>query len=777
MAPRVVGRESDTPRTGLPTSLRSFSGDADAHINRRGARGWRAGAVSLPAWIALFAFVGPAAAAAPTEPLRDAAAVLSLTAEQAGSRLKVEVTGIVTAAEPDWNGQFFVEDTSGGVFVENLGRTAPQPGDVITIRGVSHPGAFAPIISNPEWQKGGTAPLPEAKKVSIDDLNTGSEDGRRIEISGVVRRAVIENGRLAMDLSVIGHRLQVRAPLSPMNNPDTLIGAVVRVRGTAASHYIGALRHLASVAVYVPRSEDLVVTEPERVAPFAEPVVSINSVAQYRPLRRAEQRVHVMGTVLLQRTGDGLFLHDASGAIRILPASPVRYAPGDSLDAAGFLEYENHLPVLRDATVRRRPIAATAVRPLVAPFAAVWRGEHHADLVRVQGRVLDRSTRPEQGGGRTTGVVTAWVVQNEIATFTVEYASLTEDTRLAEIPAGSVLECDGVGVSTVDETGKPTSLRILAPSAANIRVIARPSWLTPARLLAGVAILGAGLVIVLAWLLTVSRKNATLRRVVGALETAQRALQDAHDTLEEKVAERSAQLQVEMTARKTAEVQFRAVLAERTRLARDLHDTLEQNLAGIALRLNTAAKLSRRDQEASDTHLQFARSWLHQSQVDLRRSIWDLRSRELEQFDLPSALRCSVDQVVQGTGMKLHFETKGTPQPLPEVVEENVLRVAQEALTNIAKHAQATAIAIVLEYRPHVLRVQIDDNGVGFDASQPAKEGHFGVIGMHERMKRLGGTLTVRSAPGAGTCIVVEVPLREEPAPTTAAGAMARSPT
>lgn len=718
----------------------------------------------------------PGVAAPANEPLRDAAAVLSLTAEQAGLRRNVEVTGVVTAAEPDWNGQFFVQDASGGVFVENLGRAAPQPGDVVSIRGVSHPGAFAPIISSPEWRKVGTATLPEAKKVSIDDLNTGSEDGRRIEISGVVRRAAIENGRLEMDISVIGHRLQVRAPLSPSNSPDTLIGAGVRVRGTAASHYIGALRHLASVAVYAPRVEDLVVVDPERVAPFAEPVVPINSVAQYRPFRRAEQRVHVTGTVLLQRGGDGLFIHDSSGAIRIIPALPARFGPGDSVDAAGFLEYENHLPVLRDATIRRRPLPPAAIVPVRASFAAVWRGEHHADLVTVQGRILDRSTRPEQSpGGKTTGVVTAWVVQNDIATFTMEYASLAEDTRLAEIPTGSVIECDGVCVSTVDETGKPTSLRVLVPNAANVRVIARPSWLTPARLLTGVTILGTGLVVVLAWLLTLSKKNATLRRVVGALEIAQRELQDAHDTLEAKVAERSAQLQVEMTARKTAELQFRAVLAERTRLARDLHDTLEQNLAGIALRLNTAAKLSRRDQEAADTHLQFARSWLHQSQVDLRRSIWDLRSRELEQFDLPSALRCSADQVVQGTDMKLRFETKGTPQSLPEIVEENVLRVAQEALTNVAKHAQAAAISIVLEYAPRMLRVQIEDDGVGFDASRPAKEGHFGVIGMHERMKRLGGTLTVRSAPGAGTCIALDVPLPEEPAKVPGAGAASHS--
>jgi signal transduction histidine kinase len=258
----------------------------------------------------------------------------------------------------------------------------------------------------------------------------------------------------------------------------------------------------------------------------------------------------------------------------------------------------------------------------------------------------------------------------------------------------------------------------------------------------------------------VAQKNAALHRVVRALEQAQRELQEAHDTLEEKVAERSAQLQVEMTARKAAELQFKAVLTERTRLARDLHDTLEPTLAGIALRLNTAAKLARRDPDASDEHLQLARNWLHQSQVDLRRSIWDLRSRELEQFDLAGALRASAEQLVNGTDMALDFQVEGRPQGLPEVVEENVLRIGQEALTNIAKHAQATRVAVRLEFDPRVLRLRIEDNGTGFDQAHLPADGHFGLMGMTERAKRLAGGVAIQSTPGRGTILTVEIPVQ-----------------
>jgi len=112
-------------------------------------------------------------------------------------------------------------------------------------------------------------------------------------------------------------------------------------------------------------------------------------------------------------------------------------------------------------------------------------------------------------------------------------------------------------------------------SQADLKILERPSWFTPARLLVGVGMLSGVLVLVVLWLLTVTRKNIALGR-------AQRELQDAHDTLEDKVRERSAQLQVEMTARKTAEVQSKAVLVERTRLeVTDAADTLARVAAQL----------------------------------------------------------------------------------------------------------------------------------------------------------------------------------------------------
>src|ERR1700733_12065936 len=108
--------------------------------------------------------------------LTNASQVLCLPAERAILGESIRVTGVVTSAEPGWEGRFFVQDQSGGIFVENLGAAPPQPGDLVEVSGISHPGAFAPIITRPHWKKLGTAPLPPPKTVPIEQLMAGVED-------------------------------------------------------------------------------------------------------------------------------------------------------------------------------------------------------------------------------------------------------------------------------------------------------------------------------------------------------------------------------------------------------------------------------------------------------------------------------------------------------------------------------------------------------------------------------------------------------------------------
>jgi signal transduction histidine kinase len=145
--------------------------------------------------------------------------------------------------------------------------------------------------------------------------------------------------------------------------------------------------------------------------------------------------------------------------------------------------------------------------------------------------------------------------------------------------------------------------------------------------------------------------------------------------------------------------------------------------------------------------------------VEVRRSVWDLRSRALDQFDLPGALVTSGKQLTDGTNIRFEVTSKGRVRPLPETVEQNLLRIAQEALTNVIKHSEATAAAIELDYGPQTVAMQIKDNGRGFQSDQcpGPDEGHFGLLGISERAKRLGTEAVFKSEPGLGTTLRIQV--------------------
>jgi signal transduction histidine kinase len=274
----------------------------------------------------------------------------------------------------------------------------------------------------------------------------------------------------------------------------------------------------------------------------------------------------------------------------------------------------------------------------------------------------------------------------------------------------------------------------------------------------------------------VSKKNATLKALVREKEKARIELREAHDQLEERVKDRTAQLKLQITARKELELQSKATLAERTRLAQELHDTLEQSLTGVALQLDTTTRLFEKETDSAKHHLDLARTLVAESQMEVHRSVWNLRCRALQQFDLPTALLTSSQQITGGSSLRVEMKSRGRVRPLPETVEENLLRIAQEALTNVIKHSGATLTEIDLDYGPKNVVLQVKDNGKGFASDNCAgpREGHFGLLGMSERAKRLHGELTFFSAPDGGTTVRVQIPIPHESyVPESAAPQMA----
>ncbi|MDR3460229.1 MAG: histidine kinase [Verrucomicrobiae bacterium] len=719
---------------------------------------------TLPLALALILFLGtgrsPAQPAA--ELLTNAMDVISLPAEQASQSIKVLVTGVVTASDAALKGRFFVQDATGGVFVDNVNGTHLKAGELVEISGITYAGAYAPTITAPQVRIKGTAPLPPARPVSVEQLMSGAEDSQRIEASGVVRDARVDGTRLAIDLAAGGYRFRAYVEVPPGFQYEKLVGSQVRIRGTAAEAHNRSLRQLILAEVYIPVLSDLVVEQPEPADPFERPVIPLNNLGQYRRDNSLGQRVHVRGVVTLQKNGESLFLQDELGGLQIQSRESAVCQPGELVEAVGFPSFENYLPVLQDAVFRKLPKPAAPIQAKLVPIDELQKGLHHAEYVSLTGKLIERTVR--QGSGSklpVTYTTTVLVLQASNFTFAAEANYAVGQPELAAIQIGTVLQVSGVCLTQIDSEGKLKSFQILLGNSRDIQVLQKPSWLTPQRLLIGFAIVCSGLIVFAGWTVMVSRKNSVLNFLIREREKAQLALQQANDQLEERVKARTEQLKFQITARKESELQFKAVLAERTRLAQELHDTVEQTLTGIAMELDTARKLYEKKPEDALAHLELSCDLMSRSQLEVRQSVWDLRRLVQEQFDIASALLENARQLLTGAEIGVELKTKGQVRALPEVVEENFLRIGREAIVNVIKHSQATAVTIQLEFEPQLVVLSIHDNGRGFVPQEAAgpDEGHFGLLGMSERVKRLGGQFSLASAPGEGTTIRVEIGL------------------
>jgi signal transduction histidine kinase len=699
------------------------------------------------------------------ELLTNAAAIISLPVERAARQIKVLVTGTVTAVDATFGGSFFVQDATCGVYVDNRNGPAPEAGDVVRVSGVTEKGAFAPVITGPTFQKIGRAPLPPARAVSIDSFVSGTEDSQRVEVSGIVRSAQMSETGSNLDLAIASgaYRFHAFPKMSLGVDPQSLIGARVRLRGTSGAFFNQEQRRLTALKLFMTAlPEDFVVEAKEPIDPFTEPLLALNNIAQYRKDRLPGQRIHVKGTITYLRPGQELFLQDQSGGLRVVTRQIESVSVGDVIEVAGFADIENFLPVLQDAVFRKTSEPRAPVPPKAVTLQEVQDGLCHADLITLRGKLLDgfirRDHQPDGGKIRTRTVL---MMQSENLTFTAETEAPDAMTDFANLRFGSTIEVSGVCFTESGEDGKAKSFQILMPNGKGVRVLAKPSWLTPQRLLTGLGILLAVSIVAVGWTVMVSKKNATLKELVREKENARLELRQAHDQLEERVKERTAQLKLQITARKELELQSKATLAERTRLAQELHDTLEQSLTGVALQLDTTTRLYDKEHEGAKHHLDLARNLVAESQMEVHRSVWNLRCRALEQFDLPGALLMSSQQITGGSSLRVEMKAHGRVRPLPETVEENLLRIAQEALTNVIKHSGATLTEIDLDYGPKNVVLKVTDNGKGFaldDCAGPS-EGHFGLLGIYERVKRLQGQITFSSAPASGTTVRVQIPI------------------
>src|SRR6266404_6021775 len=201
-----------------------------------------------------------------------------------------------------------------------------------------------------------------------------------------------------------------------------------------------------------------------------------------------------------------------------------------------------------------------------------------------------------------------------------------------------------------------------------------------------------------------------------------------------------------------------AVTAERNRMARDIHDTLAQGFTGVIVQLEAVEEAMSRNQAVKASgHLDRAGELARESLREARRSVQALRPQALEEKQLSEALKDLIERMTSGTTVHAEFSLQGEEQKLPPEWETNLLRIGQEVLTNVLRHARASEFNVLLVFDSGEIRLDLRDNGCGFDPRR-RHEG-FGLQGMRERVEGMGGQISVQSGEGKGTVISIILPL------------------
>lgn len=213
----------------------------------------------------------------------------------------------------------------------------------------------------------------------------------------------------------------------------------------------------------------------------------------------------------------------------------------------------------------------------------------------------------------------------------------------------------------------------------------------------------------------------------------------------------------EFAAEKLKEV---AVLQERNRIAREIHDTVAQSLTGIIVQLEAADEFPN-DSPVAQKFLLRALGLAREGLQEMRCSIRNLRPGALQTAGLSNAIIRLTEEMLSGTPVRVELSIGANIQQLPNHVEENVFRIVQEALTNVLKHAQASAVHLELRLDRNHIQLDVQDDGAGFAPERKLTHGGFGLSNMRERAEMLGGLLSIDSQPGRGTNVHAVVPLAQ----------------
>ena len=649
--------------------------------------------------------------------------IRNLTAEEAARSLPVQLKGVVLDESQPRERALILADQTGEIYLTawtNLFTPYHQK-DLLEITGFTASGEFAPIVVVTNVHKVGAAPLPAARLASYQQLITGAMDAQFVEISGVVRQwsPIDTNSDVwQLVLAANGGTLPVR--IASPQNQNVQVDAKVRIQAICFYSF-NQKRQFLNPVLQVPQGLEIQVDKLPLTNPFAAPLRSSVSLLQFTPKVLFGHRVHVRGVVTYFQPGSLVWIRDDSSGLRIQTRQRDQLSVGDELDVLGFPGYGTSTPLLEDAIYQKTGKTAPPSPLNLSDASGAY--DNQDDLVAIEAKLT--GIHPTLDG-------IALTLEKSGNIFKAILKESDNSAASRNWQPGSRVRVSGI-CSVIFEDARPVmgiwqpqSFQILLRSANDVFVLQPPPWWTAKRiafLLSLVAVLSLAVTAVVIWL---ARRR----------------------------------LKAQANLRTQAEKEFAAILAERNRLAREIHDTLAQGLTAMSMQMQIMEKHAQGASKELMEHLNISQELVRLNLKEARSSIWNMRSQVLESGSLTGALKNILTQLTDDTGVKTEVEVTGQERRLSPVIENNVLRIGQEAITNAFKYAEAKEIKLMLAFDKTRLTLKVIDDGCGFDPKNPRpSEGGFGLIGLRERAAELQGELQVRSAPNQGTEVCLQIPL------------------
>lgn len=672
------------------------------------------------------------------EPLRTVAEVRALSAKEMDEQRPVELEGLVVART--FSKGILLQDQTGAFIVEDGKGVVAEPGDMVRIRGITFidhsQGILQESIRLRQCERMGSGPAPAPKDVDISVFPRGDANFQLVRVKGFVIDAFpdeMDPNWNCLFLRDGDQSLYVAVPndLGIRERLPQLIDAEVTLTGIGFPHY-AAQRMFIGPHLELCSSAAIHIDRPAAADPFSAPLlenIDHASVAEIAALRRR----CVVGEVLAAWHGDRFLVREASGRVIRAELFEPHTLPsaGQWVRAVGFPEsdvFKINLSAVRWREERGGPLPPLQVEDAVAEsilFSSAGerqvKPEYHGRLLRISGVV--RSVRRDIPG-REELLLDCGRVR-----VPVDISACPAVADGAEV--GSCVEVTGVCVMDIENRRSRThfpetdGFLVVLRTAGDVRIVARPPWWTPARLLVVILSLVGVLVGFAVWV-----------RVLNRL-----------------VERRSRELFKETAARAGADLR----VDERTRLAVELHDSISQNLTGASFQIDAAESMMAENPENAAKCLANARVVLGSCRRELRDCISDLRDRTLEEHDAGEALRKALLGRVGTAALSVDFDVPRAK--LTDNTFHAIVRIVRELAVNAVRHGRASRIDVRGSMKDGRLVVSVKDDGSGFDpAKRPGMaEGHFGLSGVEERLRRLGGKLKIVSAPGKGTEMEVTI--------------------